>query len=551
MITANRKKKVLLCNEASFLNTGYATYGRELMKRLYASDKYELAELSTYASYGDERFSQLPWKTYSNLPDPNNQEEANLYGSNITYQFGEFKFEYVLLDFQPDIVVDIRDWWMLEFEERSPFRGLFYWAIMPTVDAEPQNEQWLATYASADAVFNYSDWGYELLKKEGGGNIKCLGSAPPSSAAAYVPVADKDAHKSKMGLNPQCKIVGTIMRNQRRKLFPDLFKSFRKYLDITKDPDTYLYCHTCYPDVGWDIPRLLKQYDVASRTIFTYKCNKCNGIAPSIYQDIVMQCPYCGVHASQLANVQKGLSCKEFAEIINIFDLYIQYANSEGFGLPQVEAASCGVPVMSVDYSAMESVVRKVSGTPLKLKAKYLELETGCYRAVPDNDYTVKQLVEFFSLTKEQRTQKGIDTRLAFEKNYGWDKTAEIWMSYFDSVPIRPIEETWHSPPRLHNPVESIPEGLSKSEQASFLIANVYGEPEKINTYMWARMAKDLNLGTWTQGSVGDMYFNEDAHIDSQRSIQPFDLETAYKLCHNMCMHRNQWESERAARFKL
>ena len=190
MITANRKKKILLCNEASFLNTGYATYGRELMKRLYASDKYELAELSTYASYGDERFSQLPWKTYSNLPDPNNQEEANLYGSNITYQFGEFKFEYVLLDFQPDIVVDIRDWWMLEFEERSPFRGLFYWAIMPTVDAEPQNEQWLATYASADAVFNYSDWGYELLKKEGGGNIKCLGSAPPSSDAAYVPVAD-------------------------------------------------------------------------------------------------------------------------------------------------------------------------------------------------------------------------------------------------------------------------------------------------------------------------------------------------------------------------
>ena len=92
---------------------------------------------------------------------------------------------------------------------------------------------------------------------------------------------------------------------------------------------------------------------------------------------------------------------------------------------------------------------------------------------------------------------------------------------------------------------------ITASEQASFLIANVYGEPEKINTYMWARMAKDLNLGTWTQGSVGDMYFNEDAHMDSQKSIQPFDLDTAYQLCHNMCMHRNKWESERAARFKL
>ena len=42
---------------------------------------------------------------------------------------------------------------------------------------------------------------------------------------------------------------------------------------------------------------------------------------------------------------------------MNTFDLYVQYANSEGFGLPQVEAAGCGIPVASVDYSAMSSVV--------------------------------------------------------------------------------------------------------------------------------------------------------------------------------------------------
>ena len=152
-----RKTKILLCNEASFLNTGYATYGRELMKRLYASNKYDIAEFSTYAGATDPRFKSIPWKTYSNLPDENSQEEKDIYQANVSYQFGEFKFEHVLLDFQPDIVVDIRDWWMLEFAERSPFRRLFHWVIMPTVDAAPQNEQWLATYSSADAVFNYSE----------------------------------------------------------------------------------------------------------------------------------------------------------------------------------------------------------------------------------------------------------------------------------------------------------------------------------------------------------------------------------------------------------
>ena len=546
-----RKKKILLCNEASFLNTGYATYGRELMKRLYASDKYDIAELSTYAGPNDPRFKEIPWKTYSNLPDENNEEEHRIYKSNTSYQFGEFKFEHVLLDFQPDIVVDIRDWWMLEFAERSPFRRLFHWVIMPTVDASPQNEQWLATYGSADAAFNYSDWGYEVLKKEGGGTINCLGSAPPSSDAAYIPVANRRMHKGRMGLNPECKIVGTIMRNQRRKLYPDLFESFRKFLDKTKDPDTYLYCHTCYPDIGWDIPRLLKQYKVASRVILTYQCNNCESITPAIYQDVVMECPKCGKHSCQLTNVQKGLSCKELANIINLFDLYIQYANSEGFGLPQVEAASCGVPVMSVDYSAMESVIRKINGTPLKLKSRYLELETGCYRAVPDNDYTAEQMVKFFNLNENERTHRGIETRKAFEKNYNWDQTAVKWMKYFDSVQVKDPEQTWLSPPRIHTPAESVPENLSNAELATFLVSEVFGEPEKVNTYMWARMCKDLNLGAWTQGSVGGMYFNEDAHADSQKPMQPFNVEIAYDLCHNMCMRRNQWESERAARFQL
>ena len=44
------KKKVLFVSEASYLNTGYATYSREVLKRLHATGKYELAEFSTYGT---------------------------------------------------------------------------------------------------------------------------------------------------------------------------------------------------------------------------------------------------------------------------------------------------------------------------------------------------------------------------------------------------------------------------------------------------------------------------------------------------------------------
>ena len=88
------------------------------------------------------------------------------YKSQPSYEFGEYTFNHVLLDFMPDFVVDIRDWWMFEFQQRSPFRDFFHWCIMPTVDATPQNNQWMDTFASADAVFAYSEFGKEVLLEQ-------------------------------------------------------------------------------------------------------------------------------------------------------------------------------------------------------------------------------------------------------------------------------------------------------------------------------------------------------------------------------------------------
>ena len=89
---------------------------------------------------------------------------------------------------------------------------------MPTVDARPQARQWIATYNSADACLTYSDWAGEVLKNQSGGSINYLGSAPPSAHPAYKPIEDKEGLKKSLGLEPDCKIIGTVMRNQRRKL---------------------------------------------------------------------------------------------------------------------------------------------------------------------------------------------------------------------------------------------------------------------------------------------------------------------------------------------
>ena len=548
-----RKKRILFCSEATFLNTGYATYARETLNYLHGTGKYELAEMAAYGERNDPRAANIPWKYYGVVPNQDNEpkaskEELDAYHSSGSNQFGEWIFEHVCLDFLPDIVCDIRDFWMLEFAERSPFRGYFKWAIMPTVDARPQARQWIATYQSADACFTYSDWAGNILRDQSGDKINYLGSSPPSAHPAYKPIENKRQHKQQFGIDPDYKIIGTVMRNQRRKLYPDLFEAFKKFLDNSEDKKFYLYCHTSYPDLGWDLPELIQEYELASHVLFTYICPETKKPFPSLFKGAVIQSPFTGKWGATLSNVKNGVSYEDLSNIINLFDLYTQYANCEGFGLPQVEAAACGVPVCGTDYSAMESVLRKLEGIPIKPLALYKELETGCLRAVPNNDLAAQLFQEFFDMSEDARSAAGKKTRQNFEKYYQWDISGKKWEDYFDSVEIRPIEQTWASPPKIHTPAEKpndVPQNANHSDLAKWLILNVLGDPSRLDTFFEARLTRDLMYKSVT-ASTGGMYFNESsAAFDGLNVRSNFAFDVAYDTLLGQCNRRNSWEQKR------
>lgn len=546
-----RKKRILFCSEATFLNTGYATYTREILNYLHSTGKYELAEMAAYGERNDPRAASIPWKFYGVMPNAqSSEEEKRQYQSQPTAQFGELIFEHVCLDFQPDIVCDIRDFWMLDFAERSPFRKYFKWCIMPTVDAMPQARQWVATYQSADACLTYSEFAGDLLMKQSGGKMNYLGTSPPSAHPAYQPIENKDALRASFNISPNMKIIGTVMRNQRRKLYPDLCTAFRLLLNQVEDPQNYLlYCHTSYPDLGWDLPELLQQHQLSSKVLFTYVCNDTGKPFASFFKGAVAQSPFSKNYSATLSNVKKGLEYEDLAKIINLFDIYVQYANCEGFGLPQVEAAACGVPIMSTDYSAMESVVKNLNGIPIPPKALYKELETGCFRAVPDNELAAIKLKEFFNKPESIRKKYGFDTRTAFLQHYQWNQSGKKWEDYFDSVDIIPDEIGWKSPPNISQPAPKpteIPKNSSHKSLARWLISNVLCDETKINSFMEARLMRDLMYKTST-AITGGMYFNESsAAFDGKSSRQPFDFNMAYDHMLSLCNRRNYWEQKRA-----
>jgi glycosyltransferase involved in cell wall biosynthesis len=550
------RKRILFCNEASFLATGFSTYGLEVIKRLHSTDKYDIAELGIYGHDDDNRRFNVPWRFYPNAPSTTNEEALRKYYEVNTYQFGEFRFEQTCIDFRPDIVVDWRDWWFLEHQERSPFRPFFHWTLMPTIDAEPQDEQWLGTFINADGVFTYSDWGANVLRKQGGKNINLQGTAPPGvNLDEFELITQKGPHKQSVGIAPTALIIGTVMRNQKRKLYPDLIEAFAKFLK-TAPADlaerTFLYLHTTYPDVGWNLPRLIKEQGITRKVIFTYMCDNCKAVFPSLYQDIKSTCRNCGQNTISLPGVRAGISRKSLGSILNLFDIYVQYSTCEGFGMPQIEAAAAGVPVMAVDYSAMSDIIQKLGegGIPIKVQRYFRESETHCYRALPDNDDLIEKWIDILSQPEIMRIRMGMEGRKAVAHHYNWDSTAMKWERYFDNTAVRAHEQTWLSPIRTHQPVMQLPDNMPNEDFIKWAIVNIAGRPELLNSFIALRLVRDLTWGA-SQVGPGGIYLNEASLLGMQvRWNTNYDRFAVARELHALCEEKNYWEQQRIGGLK-
>lgn len=547
-----RKRKVLFVSEASFHPTGYSVYTKEVLSRLHKHPELEVAELACYADPDTPEIKSVPWKIYPNMPHSNNPEMMQVYNSSMSAKFGEMSFNSVLLDFRPDFVMDIRDWWMLEFEERSPFREFFNWAVMPTVDAEPQNTQWMDTYSSADGVFAYSEFGRDTMKNQSA-NLKFVDVASPCASDVFYPIEDKASLRAEFGLKEDAIIFGTVMRNQRRKLYPDLFKAFRLFLDQNPElTNVYLYCHSGYPDVGWDFPDLIKEHGLGNKVLFTYQCKKCGKVSAMYFNDAIVFCNNCSTFASTLVGIQNKMDDTILNKVYNLFDGYIQWANSEGWGMPQLEAAYAGLPVVSVYYSAMQSLIDNIQGIGVKPAGFYKELETGCLRAVPDNQELARVIKNLCD--NEYRLEMSTKCRNLAKKVYNWDYTADKWLQYFLNTPIKDESKTWFSKPRFFNPATQLPQDIEKlplTDQVSWLFTNVLGQPEKINSSLWKKMTKDLTYRMSLSGHIAGYYYNDFSHPDMEKRLEPFDINKAFEVLTNVRNSINNWEMTRVQRLEI
>ena len=130
-------------------------------------------------------------------------------------------------------------------------------------------------------------------------------------------------------------IVGCVARNQHRKNIPQLIKGFKEFVDRNNltPKDVRLILHMDWQDdMGWKFPEFADQYGIGE----------------------YLMPPLMGVldHGEALAE-------ESMVDLYNCMDIFVLPTAGEGFGIPTIEAMSCGVPVAVTNYTTAWEIIKE------------------------------------------------------------------------------------------------------------------------------------------------------------------------------------------------
>lgn len=494
----DRKIRLLIDSEATYLKTGFSTYFREVIGRLHATGKYEIAELGSYGAPAEVNplASTIPWKYYHCIPT-NAIEDAE-FRKDRENQFGKWKLSWVLSDFKPDIVLLHRDNWMDRHVLENPLRDKFLVFWMPTVDGYPQKWEWLRDYEQVDVLLTYSYFGKRVLEEQSRCPLAQRHGRKPLSVSnvaqpgtdinVYKPVSREVAY-AKFGVPAHVKFIGTVMRNQPRKLFDRLIQSFAQFKrnHPIESKDVYLLLHTSIPDVGWDIPELVARSNMQDWVRYTYMCDECHKVMISHFIGSPTQCVFCGAKPSNknsamhTPNTQVGVDDETLASIYNLMYVYVQGSIAEGDGMPVNEAKACGIPTLCSDYSALSEKARNGGAIPINNATIFTETGsnhpgsegTMQWRSLFDKKDLVRKFVKLFK-DEGYRDKLAREARECAEKFYNWDLTAKKWEALIDTIELKDRSRTWESTLEVKElPKEQPPEDVELEKYIEWCYKNI------------------------------------------------------------------------------
>ena len=398
--------RVMSVGDSMYASTGYGTLWNNLIKRW--------TKLKP-----DWEFFHQSWQS-TDRPYKNGEGVTVLPRAGCNY--GSDILAGHLVKFNPDILITLADVGViglfvkaLKKAKEEGWKGK--WVSATNIDSHTwEGFEWNRVLSFPDYHLGLSEWTTIMLKDHGIENVSYIPHGVDINV--YKPT---DKKKAKLGYNIFGKfVVGFVGRNQRRKMITKLIQGFSQF---SKDKDdVLLLMHTdknpTHGGYGWYLDCLINKYSQYDKDLI----NKAQTIFPNT--DVLMR---------------QNITPEEMTKYYNLMDVFCFPTGGEGFGLPAIEAQSCGVPLMMSAYTTGFELTDKHGVRIPVLKDKYDRIVTevgtnGIENCVPDDIELANQLNKMYSIWKEGKLNQLGDLARQFSLNYDWDKIAPQFIEYFKTL---------------------------------------------------------------------------------------------------------------------
>ncbi len=309
---------ILWHSNSPWAGTGYGTQTALFGPLLQEILGHRIAFSSFYGLHG----SQLGWVAPSGNPYHVYPGGRDAYGNDVVGAHARHWFNG-----ENGLVVVLTDPWVLQHAIMSRLPVLA-WVPIDHDPIIPKTDQWF--WGSGAVPLAMSRFGERVLQEAGHSPLYAPHGFDPTT---FYPAEDRRALRESLSLPADAFIVGMVAAN---KGIPGR-KSFAEAIDAVaalkeKHDDVVLYLHTSLE-------------------------------APD-GENILGICDALGIRAmsTDQYSMALGLPPSRVARLMGCFDVLLNPAQGEGFGVPLVEAQACGTPCITSDFSAMPEVAPVAHG---------------------------------------------------------------------------------------------------------------------------------------------------------------------------------------------
>ena len=297
--------RILVHGNASWLATGYGQQCALLLPRL-ASLGHDVA-VSAFAGI---QGTVSGWGGFTVFPGG-----LEAYGNDVLPGHAQV--------FKADLVLTLMDAWVLNPEMMASLNAAC-WMPVDCTPLSAMDRQFLRE--SGVTPIAMSEFGKAELETAGFDS----GYVPHAIDTAVFAPSDKAAAREALGVPQDAFVIGINMANidAVRKAFPEQMAAFAMFRKKHPGALLLMHSHQIGPGTGLDLRDLVNRLDIAPAVRWT-----------NPYQYT------CG-----------GYTALELARWYACLDVYSGCSYAEGFGLPLLEAAACGIPSVATDFSAMPQV---------------------------------------------------------------------------------------------------------------------------------------------------------------------------------------------------